>query len=293
MRIKNWKKFQHFKDRKPPWIKLYHDLLDNYEFYSLSDKAGKYLPWLWLIASEHLGGLPNTKDLAFRMRMSEDDVIKILKELLSKSFVCDDNIEDHEPATTKDIAEKNGFGSRHIPDTIKRQIWERDCGICVKCNSNENIEYDHIHPVSKGGNSDLDNLQLLCRSCNRKKRAKTAERPSTTLELTSRDTLDMRILETETDEETEIEKEKKQPSLSLAEIQKVYSDTFKDLMPSTTIINRLQWFVDNFEREEILSAFEGASSAKVKSLNWVTNRFKKIHENQEAEDKMWADMGAT
>ena len=32
MRIKNWNRFQHFKDRKPPWIKLYRDILDDLAF---------------------------------------------------------------------------------------------------------------------------------------------------------------------------------------------------------------------------------------------------------------------
>ena len=27
MKIKNWSKFQHFKDRKPPWVKLYPGLM--------------------------------------------------------------------------------------------------------------------------------------------------------------------------------------------------------------------------------------------------------------------------
>ncbi len=84
---------------------------------------------------------------------------------------------------------------------------------------------------------------------------------------------------------------KQQPSLSLVEIQKVYSDTFKDLMPSTTIINRLQWFIDNFEREEILSAFEGASSAKVKSINWITSRFTKQLEAAKSDDELWDNLG--
>lgn len=32
------------------------------------------------------------------------------------------------------------------------------------------LEADHIHPFSKGGMSTWENLQLLCRACNRSKR---------------------------------------------------------------------------------------------------------------------------
>lgn len=41
---------------------------------------------------------------------------------------------------------------------------------CAKCLSLENLEIDHIIPKSMGGSDSLENLQILCRSCNRKKR---------------------------------------------------------------------------------------------------------------------------
>jgi hypothetical protein len=33
---KNFEQFQHYKDRNPPWIKLWTRLLDDYEFNELS-----------------------------------------------------------------------------------------------------------------------------------------------------------------------------------------------------------------------------------------------------------------
>ena len=34
-RIKGWVKFQHFKDRRPPWIKLYRDILEDPDWHDL------------------------------------------------------------------------------------------------------------------------------------------------------------------------------------------------------------------------------------------------------------------
>ena len=81
MKIKNWSKFQHFKDRKPPWVKLYRDVLDDLEWHELDPLASKVLVMCWLIASEDEGRLPNTKTLAFRLRMTEKQTLESINRL--------------------------------------------------------------------------------------------------------------------------------------------------------------------------------------------------------------------
>jgi 5-methylcytosine-specific restriction endonuclease McrA len=53
-----------------------------------------------------------------------------------------------------------------INESIRSEIWRRDGGKCVKCGSKQNLEFDHIIPVSKGGATSVQNLQLLCKQCN-------------------------------------------------------------------------------------------------------------------------------
>ena len=60
-----------------------------------------------------------------------------------------------------------------IPVAVKDDVLSGDC--CVVCGSAENLEIDHIIPVSRGGTNDRENLQLLCRTCNRSKWAYTME----------------------------------------------------------------------------------------------------------------------
>lgn len=84
IRIKNWSKLQHFKDRTPPWIKLYRDLLDDPDWHDLKGDDGKLLIGLWLIASEdesHNGTLPGLRKLAFRLRISEATLEQALTRL--------------------------------------------------------------------------------------------------------------------------------------------------------------------------------------------------------------------
>ncbi|MBI2283300.1 MAG: HNH endonuclease [Bacteroidetes bacterium] len=53
-----------------------------------------------------------------------------------------------------------------IPQDVKDKVWNRDSGRCVKCGSQENLEFDHIIPFSKGGATTYRNLQILCKKCN-------------------------------------------------------------------------------------------------------------------------------
>ena len=59
--------------------------------------------------------------------------------------------------------------NRHISQSVKDDVWNRDGGVCVQCGSNQNIEFDHIIPHSKGGSNTYRNIQLLCEPCNRTK----------------------------------------------------------------------------------------------------------------------------
>jgi hypothetical protein len=81
LRIKNWLRYQHFKDRRPPWIKLYRDLLDDPDWHALDGEVSKLLVALWLIASEdddQEGKLPDSRRLAFRLRMTEEKINQLL-----------------------------------------------------------------------------------------------------------------------------------------------------------------------------------------------------------------------
>lgn len=56
-----------------------------------------------------------------------------------------------------------------VRESIILSLMERDGYKCGKCGSIDNIQVDHIMPLSRGGTDDLDNLQFLCRQCNLEK----------------------------------------------------------------------------------------------------------------------------
>lgn len=58
-----------------------------------------------------------------------------------------------------------------IPDDGKQLVWTRDRGCCRQCGANIELQFDHVIPVSMGGASTPENLQILCGPCNRRKGA--------------------------------------------------------------------------------------------------------------------------
>lgn len=74
-------------------------------------------------------------------------------------------------AQMKEKARKNGVGS-----SVKRAqlmaLYASQNNQCAVCSASEHLEVDHIVALSRGGASDISNLQVLCLSCNRSKGAK-------------------------------------------------------------------------------------------------------------------------
>jgi hypothetical protein len=65
--------------------------------------------------------------------------------------------------------EKSGPKRDPIPEDVKLLVWARDGGCCVRCGSKQELHFDHIIPVAKGGGNSEANIQVLCQTCNLKK----------------------------------------------------------------------------------------------------------------------------
>ena len=60
LRVRNWGKFQHYRNRRPVWIKVYTELVQPRSPYlQLSIEARGVLTGLWLLAAEYANAIPN------------------------------------------------------------------------------------------------------------------------------------------------------------------------------------------------------------------------------------------
>ena len=92
MKVRNWDKFQPtMKDRNVIWIKLYRQILEDYEWHNLSSDSKATLIEILLLASENNGQLPETHKIAFRLRKTEDFINKQIS-LLSHWLQDDNNL---------------------------------------------------------------------------------------------------------------------------------------------------------------------------------------------------------
>lgn len=88
--VKDWHEHQHYRNRRPPWIKLHRALLDDMQYAALPIHAKAILPMVWLIASEDDGKTSaDPSVIAFRLRLDTATVADGIDCLVSQGFLSD------------------------------------------------------------------------------------------------------------------------------------------------------------------------------------------------------------
>lgn len=152
-------KNQHNEDSNELWM-YYQNVLDwvkrlfpNYR------KEMKGIEWGFLFNKY--------KDQVYNSDKLEQDV---------KRLMMDDDVTKKSGIYSYLITGEEKFlNIRTFTDSQKREAYERQDGICPICKGHFEInemEGDHITPWHEGGKTDIDNLQMLCKDCNRRKSGK-------------------------------------------------------------------------------------------------------------------------
>ena len=116
-------------------MKLYRDILDDLEWHELDPLAAKVLVMLWLIACEDDGRIPDTKTLAFRLRLTEiktkEIVIKLShwleqNDINAISIGYQVDLPERETETEKEAETKKEKKATVVacPPDVDQQIWD-------------------------------------------------------------------------------------------------------------------------------------------------------------------------
>jgi hypothetical protein len=102
LRIRNWRNYQHYKDRNPPWIKLHYEILNSEDWVMLADASRVAMMVCMLIASRHEGRVPYNPE--YIKRVGHLKTKPDLKLLIDMGFLVDENpmLAD---ASTKTLAD--------------------------------------------------------------------------------------------------------------------------------------------------------------------------------------------
>lgn len=84
-RIKNWSKFQHYKDRNPPWIKLHVEILASEDWVMLDDASKLLMVVCMIVAAKNLGVVSD--DPAYFRRVAYLNRAPNLKPLIECGFL--------------------------------------------------------------------------------------------------------------------------------------------------------------------------------------------------------------
>ena len=127
LRVKNWSKYQHYKDRCPPWIKLHFTTLSSRDWVMLNDSERVLAIACMLLASQ--SELPNGEFLAdpdYFKRVAYLNKKPDFNSLINSGFleVASECKQVLAKATTETETETyKEETDTPIPDFIKSEIW--------------------------------------------------------------------------------------------------------------------------------------------------------------------------
>jgi hypothetical protein len=145
-------KHQHDANADELWEYFQKVIAWTQEFFPNYRREMSNVPW---------GELYNEfKDKQFDAKKLENEIIKLMQDedVTKKSGI-------YQYIFTKD---EKYLNIRAFTDKMKREAYEKQKGICIKCKKHfkiEEMEADHITPWIRGGKTIAKNCQMLCLEC--------------------------------------------------------------------------------------------------------------------------------
>lgn len=132
-KVRNWERFQHYKNRNPPWIKLHYEILTSKDWVTLSDASRVLAVACMLLASRNNGIVPN--DPEYIKRVAYLNTLPDFTELIDCKFLVDASkclqvladasvsVSVSEELDKEKVKEKGGTGGNNIAADLAREYW--------------------------------------------------------------------------------------------------------------------------------------------------------------------------
>lgn len=117
-RVVNFDRYQHYRDRRPPWIKLHASVLDDYDFACLQDASKAHLMLIWVLASQVKNELPYDPEWLARKLQLVGPID--LDALASAGFI--EVYEQREQGASKALADRQHFGVSETETETEKNI---------------------------------------------------------------------------------------------------------------------------------------------------------------------------
>ncbi len=156
------------------------EYMSSHQFDKNADELWKYfqkvIEWVretFVNYRREMAGV-NWGELYNEFKSKKLDSAKLEKEI--KELMQDEDVTKKSGVYPYVLTRKERYLSiRAFTPNMKREAYERQDGICLVCKKEFSIgemEADHITPWHEGGKTIVENCQLLCKECNRRKSGK-------------------------------------------------------------------------------------------------------------------------
>jgi len=169
--VKNWHRFQHYKDRNPPWIKLHYEIMTSSDWVMLADASKLLAVVCMLIASRNGGKVP--ADPHYFKRVAYLEGLPDFKPLIDCGFLeiplADASNSKQEKATARPEAEPYSTETEQKESCAAvsdfQKVFDAGCGIFPQL-APQNTSSIHSW-LSAGCSIDLDIIPELKRHAGR------------------------------------------------------------------------------------------------------------------------------
>lgn len=138
LRVTNYEKYQHYKDRRPIWVKFYVELLNDYELNRLKPASRLVAVMLLLVAATQDNKIPYDPEwLAGELHMTVGSVTSSVESLVSIGFLT---LASRNHSASKAIAKRAASASPEKRERKKEEKKEPKAFVLIESEIKETIE---------------------------------------------------------------------------------------------------------------------------------------------------------